>query len=358
MSAVLLALGSMGAVVALGWFTQARRLLPAQAREVLAAVSFTLAAPCLLFVTLARTDLATVVSRPALVTWGTTAALALVVAVLARAAVRLPWRPAIMTTLAGSYVNAGNIGIPLAVYLFGDALAVVPTLLFQLLVLAPVAFAALDRAAGQAALDPAAGPTPESAAGPATGPGRPRRPRGGVLLVALRNPVTLGTLAGVVASLLGWAVGHRLPEAVLAPFDLLGAAAPPLALLTFGMTLALPRPGTDAAGASSSGAGVLAAAALDADGVPATRERWVVLLVVLARNVLHPLLAWVVGRAVGLDGGALAVVVTMAALPTAQNVVVYATRYRCFEGPVSRACLATTAVCVPVLVIIGALLPA
>ena len=47
-------------------------------------------------------------------------------------------------TLASSYVNAGNLGLPLAVYLLDDAVAVVPTLLFQLLVLAPVAFAVLD----------------------------------------------------------------------------------------------------------------------------------------------------------------------------------------------------------------------
>ena len=92
--------------------------------------------------------------------------------------------------------------------------------------------------------------------------------------------------------------------------------------------------------------------------MPPGRERWAVLLAVLARNVVHPLATWAVGRAVGLEPSALAVVVTMAALPTAQNVVVYATRYRCFEGPVSRACQATTAACVPVLLVIGALLPA
>ncbi|MCF4119475.1 AEC family transporter [Antribacter sp. KLBMP9083] len=345
MTAVLLALGSMGAVVGLGWLTQARRLLPSQAREVLAAVSFTIAAPCLLFVTLARTDLATVVSRPALVTWGTTAALALVLAATARWALRLPPGAAVMTTLAGSYVNAGNLGIPLAVYLFGDALAVVPSLLIQLLVLAPLAFAVLDRT------------TVDRAAVPG-------RRRGGAALAALRNPVTLGTLAGVVASLAGSALGHRIAEPVLAPFELLGAAAPPLALLTFGMTLALPRPGDaggDHAGAGRTGAGRTGADHTEEGGaavVPPGRERWAVLLAVLARNVVHPLAAWAVGRAVGLEASALAVVVTMAALPTAQNVVVYATRYRCFEGPVSRACLATTAACVPVLLVIGALLPA
>jgi len=52
-------------------------------------------------------------------------------------------------TLASSYVNAGNLGLPLAVYLLGDAVAVVPTLLFQLLVLAPLAFAVLDAATGE-----------------------------------------------------------------------------------------------------------------------------------------------------------------------------------------------------------------
>ncbi|WP_020015933.1 AEC family transporter [Promicromonospora sukumoe] len=342
---VLTAIGSMACVVALGWVIQrtgllAGRGLPrgiardgagdggAGARQTLATLSFTICAPALMFSTLASTDLAHVLSRGAAVTWITTAVLGLATAAAARWLLRLPAGPAAVTTLAAVYVNGGNIGLPLAVYLFDDALAVVPTLLFQLLVLAPLTLSALDRATA-------------SADGPATRSGW--RSMGQVFLAAFRNPITLGTVAGLLVAVVSELTGARLPEVVLLPFDLIGAAAPPLGLLTFGMTLAVPMP------------------AADADlGVAAGRGRrlvgWVIAIAVLVRNLLHPLAAWALGSAVGLDAPALALVVTMAALPTAVNVTTYATRYGVFDGVAARATVWTTALCVPVLVVIGALL--
>lgn len=342
---VLTAIGSMACVVALGWVIQrtgllAGRGLPrgiardgaadggAGARQTLATLSFTICAPALMFSTLASTDLAHVLSRGAAVTWITTAVLGLATAAAARWLLRLPAGPAAVTTLAAVYVNGGNIGLPLAVYLFDDALAVVPTLLFQLLVLAPLTLSALDRATA-------------SADGPAARSGW--RSMGQVFLAAFRNPITLGTVAGLLVAVVSELTGARLPEVVLLPFDLIGAAAPPLGLLTFGMTLAVPMP------------------AADADlGVAAGRGRrlvgWVIAIAVLVRNLLHPLAAWALGSAVGLDAPALALVVTMAALPTAVNVTTYATRYGVFDGVAARATVWTTALCVPVLVVIGALL--
>lgn len=359
MLSVLTAIGSMACVVALGWVIQRRGLLTARmlprgaargdaggagARQVLATLSFTICAPALMFSTLAATDLAHVLSRGAVVTWATTAALALVTAVVARWGLRLPAGPAAVTTLAAVYVNGGNIGIPLAVYLFDDALAVVPTLLFQLLVLAPLTLAVLDR----------------SGASPADGGARARTRSGWtsvvhVLLAAIRNPITLGTVAGLLVAVVSELTGARLPDVVLIPFDLIGAAAPPLGLLTFGMTLAVPMP-----------APVPPAPSRGSDAAPASAPWWtgrdrllvraVVALAVLVRNVLHPLAAWALGTAVGLDAPALALVVTMAALPTAVNVTTYATRYGVFDGVAARATVWTTALCVPVLVAAGTLL--
>lgn len=383
MSSVLTAIVSMGCVVALGWVIQRRGLLAghrisratkgdapsdraadgAGARAILATLSFTICAPALMFSTLAGTDLAHVVSRGAAVTWATTAALALFTAAVARWVLRLPGGPAAVTTLAAVYVNGGNIGIPLAVYLFDDALAVVPTLLFQLLVLAPLTLAVLDRSA------------PTSGPGSPTAGARRGAARSGwtsvvrVLLAAVRNPITVGTLAGLLVAVVSELTGARLPEVALIPFDLIGAAAPPLGLLTFGMTLAVPMPaltppGT-ATGAQHGSDGGPAAGPDGAPAAPASTPWWtgrdrllvraVVALAVLVRNVLHPLAAWVVGNAVGLDPAALALVVTMAALPTAVNVTTYATRYGVFDGVAARATVWTTALCVPVLVAIGAL---
>jgi malonate transporter len=386
---VLTAIVSMGCIVALGWVIQRRGLLAghrisrgtsqdapgdgaadsAGARAILATLSFTICAPALMFSTLAGTDLAHVVSRGAAVTWATTAALALFTAAVARWVLRLPAGPTAVTTLAAVYVNGGNIGIPLAVYLFGDALAVVPTLLFQLLVLAPLTLAVLDRSGS------VSGGVPGGAAAGA----RRTSARSGwtsvvrVLLAAVRNPITVGTLAGLLVAVVSELTGARLPEVALIPFDLIGAAAPPLGLLTFGMTLAVPMPALTPPGSGSGpqhGSDGRPAAGPDAAltapaSTPASTPWWtgrdrllvraVVALAVLVRNVLHPLAAWVVGNAVGLDPAGLALVVTMAALPTAVNVTTYATRYGVFDGVAARATVWTTALCVPVLVAVGAL---
>lgn len=388
MLSVLTAIVSMGCIVALGWVIQRRGLLAghrisrgtsrgtpgdeaadgAGARAILATLSFTICAPALMFSTLAGTDLAHVVSRGAAVTWATTAALALFTAAVARWVLRLPAGPAAVTTLAAVYVNGGNIGIPLAVYLFDDALAVVPTLLFQLLVLAPLTLAVLDRSGAASGGVPGSPTAGARRAGVRSGWTSVVR----VLLAAVRNPITVGTLAGLLVAVVSELTGVRLPEAALIPFDLIGAAAPPLGLLTFGMTLAVPMPALTPPGTSSgsqheSGGGPAAGpdGAPTAAATPASTPWWtgrdrllvraVVALAVLVRNVLHPLAAWAVGTAVGLDPAALALVVTMAALPTAVNVTTYATRYGVFDGVAARATVWTTALCVPVLVAVGAL---
>ena len=173
----------------------------------------------------------------------------------------------------------------------------------------------------------------------------------------MRNPITVGTLAGLLVAVVSELTGARLPDVALLPFDLIGAAAPPLGLLTFGMTLAVPMPALSSpAPGPSEGPDHAPASAPWWTGRDQLLVRAVVVLAVLVRNVLHPLAAWAVGVAVGLDAPALAVVVTMAALPTAVNVTTYATRYGVFDGVAARATVWTTALCVPVLVGVGVLL--
>ncbi|WP_208012575.1 AEC family transporter, partial [Cellulomonas shaoxiangyii] len=147
MGAVLTALGTMGAVVAVGWLLGRYRVLGERAAPVLARVVFAVATPALLLGTLAHADLRLLLSRTAAVTWASTALVALAAALVLRLVLRRGAADVTVGTLASSYVNAGNIGLPLAVYLLDDPVVVVPTLLFQLLVLAPAAFTVLDGAA-------------------------------------------------------------------------------------------------------------------------------------------------------------------------------------------------------------------
>lgn len=338
MSEVVTALVTMGLVVAAGWLIQARGWLPHGSREILATVCFSIASPCLLLATVAHADLGTLASRGAAVTWGTSLALAGVLLAIARWGMRLPAGRATITALSGSYVNAGNLGLPLAVYLFGDALAVVPTMLVQLLVMAPVAFGVLGRAADATPLPVAASRSRGDGDAPV---------RKGALASAILNPLTLATLAGLVLALLPWSI----PEGALEPFSLVGAAAPPLALLTLGMSLAKDVRMADApAGSRAEGALAAGPAGSGPAGLAAPLG-----LAIVARAVVHPALTWLVGSLAGLEGTALTMVVAMAALPTAQNVVVYANRYRCSVDVASRACVATTALCGPVLVVVSAM---
>jgi predicted permease len=100
-------------------------------------------------------------------------------------------------------------------------------------------------------------------------------------------------------------------------------------LVTFGMSSALPR----------------------AEG-EATRPRELVMVTML-RTVVSPALALILGRTLGLDHGALLAVVAMAALPTAQNVLVYATQYGRGQVLARDAGMVTTTLAVPVLLIIA-----
>lgn len=308
MTAVLTALGTLGTVVLAGYVLGRVRVLGPEATQVLAKVVFTVAIPALLVVTVGGTDLHVVLSRTAAATVLSTTVLVVLVVLVLGALWRRPAADAAVTTLAASYVNSVHLGLPLAMYLFGDAVVVVPTMLFQQLLLAPVAFVVLEAARA------------------------PGRGRGEVLQATgarmLRNPIVLATTTGLLLAALPW----RVPDVVAGPFELVGAAAAPMALLVFGASLAGRR----------------------ADGARAPRrEVW---FATLAKSLLHPALALLAGRVLGLADAELLVVAGMAALPTAQNVLVYALAYRRGEAVARDVGLWSTLLLAPVLLVLAALL--
>lgn len=307
MNSILVGFGALVAVIAVGWIAGRVRVLGDGASEVLSRLSYFVATPALLLLTLAEADPGVLVS-PALVA---TAGSAVLCGLLYAALARWRWRsrPAELATggLASSYVNAGNLGVPISVYVLGDASYVAPVLLFQVLVLAPVGLTVL------------AGSREES----------PSRSR--LLTQPLRTPVVIGCALGLLVA----ALGVRLPPLVLQPIELLAALAVPAALLAYGMSLhGAPRPAT------GDGAGRV----------------W---LAVVLKTVTQPVLAYVLGRWVaGLEGTALMAVVITSALPTAQNVFVYATAYDRGTRLARDVVLLSTVLSVPVLVTIALLLGA
>jgi predicted permease len=200
--------------------------------------------------------------------------------------------------LSSSYVNAGNLGIPVASYVLGDAAYVAPTLLLQLLVLQPIALAVLDADAHH---------------------GRLRL--GQLALRPFRNPLTVGSLIGLLLALTGW----RLPAFVDDPVTLVGHMAVPMMLIAYGIALRL-GPGLGAAG---SAAELVTTSTL--------------------KLAVQPLTAFVVASLLGVNGHALLAIVVTSALPTAQNIFVHATRYDRATTLARDTILITTVGSVPVI---------
>jgi len=144
MADVVAGLAVFGAVIAVGWLLVRTRAVPADADGVLTRVCFFAATPALLVTTLSRADLTAVLSRSTAV--AVAAELTAIVSAwcLPRLVLRRPTAEATIGALASGYVNAANLGIPVAVLVLGDAATIAPILLLQLLVLTPATFTVLD----------------------------------------------------------------------------------------------------------------------------------------------------------------------------------------------------------------------
>ncbi len=356
MGEVVSGLAVFAVVIAVGWALVRFGAVPAGSDTILTGVCFYAATPALLVTTIGGADLATVVSRATLA--GLLAeTLGIVSAWLVhRLALRRSVAESTIGALAAGYVNAANLGIPVLIVLLGDATAIAPILLLQLLVISPAAFAVLDVSTARGA-----GP------GPA------------VWTAPLRNPLLLGVVAGLVVNLTGWDAGAAASGLVANSLSTLGALAVTLMMLSLGMSLAASSPrvtrrltvarvtrlratGPGADGPSSGGGEDPGAGGSDGgvggpEGSTDRGERGAVLWVSVAwKLVVVPLLALGLGAALGLRGPALLVPITTAGLPSAQNVFMYATRYGAAK-PLARDCvLLTTAGFVPVVLLAAALL--
>ena len=319
MADVVAGLAVFGAVIAVGWLLVRTRAVPADADGVLTRVCFFAATPALLVTTLSRADLTAVLSRSTAV--AVAAELTAIVSAwcLHRLVLRRPTAEATIGALASGYVNAANLGIPVAVLVLGDAATIAPILLLQLLVLTPATFTVLDAV---------------------TRRGNPSRLA--TLTVPLRNPLLWGVVAGTAANLGGvdlkeWGGGYPAQG-----LEMLGRVAVPLMMLALGMSLAgAPRPlRSPEPDASVRGAG----------------WRSGLWLAVGWKLAVMPGLAVVVGLATGLSGAQLLTPVVTAALPTAQNVFMYASRYGAAKDLARDAVLLTTAGFVPVVLLAAAIL--
>ena len=119
MADVVAGLAVFGVVIAVGWLLVRTRAVPADADGVLTRVCFFAATPALLVTTLSRADLTSVLSRSTAV--AVAAELAAIVSAwcLHRLVLHRPTAEATIGALASGYVNAANLGIPVAVLVLG-----------------------------------------------------------------------------------------------------------------------------------------------------------------------------------------------------------------------------------------------
>ncbi|MDJ0377322.1 AEC family transporter [Cryobacterium sp. PH31-L1] len=269
-------------------------------------MAYFVATPALLFTVLSHADVSVLFSEFLAAIVCTVLVGALLYMVASRLFFRTPLAETVLGASSATYVNVNNIGLPVAIYVLGSAQYVAPVVLLQLVILAPTILAILDLAThGRASLR-------------------------SILTQPFRNPMILASLAGVVVAV----SGITLPDPVLAPFELIGGAAIPMVLLSFGMSL--------------HGQRLLQAG---------TGRKQVVVATVI-KVVLAPVIAYLFGHFVfDLGGAQLFAVVAVSALPTAQNIFNFASRYdRAFVVVTRDTVLLTTILSMPALIVVAALL--
>ncbi|MEH0108641.1 AEC family transporter [Tersicoccus sp. MR15.9] len=306
MSGVLAGFSIVWVVIGIGYLIGRSGVLGPDAQQVLSRTVFFVGTPALMLVTFGRTDLHRVFSVQLFVAAASAGIVLALYLLWSRLVLRRPWPVAIMTGATGSIVNAANLGIPIAVYVLGDAAVAAPIIVFQMTLLTPLITASLDVATAR------------------HGTSALRRIR-----QVAANPVLIASVVGIVLSV----TGVHLPDLVMEPFRLISGIAVPGMLLAFGIGLHGSRPLRD-------------------------RSQWLdVASATTSKVLVQPLVALALGSLVlGLSGRALFAVVVMAALPTAQNAYVVAARYGTAVGQTKDTVLVTTVLSVPVLVVVAAML--
>jgi hypothetical protein len=292
--------GLIGVIVLAGWVVRRWAGLPAETEPVLGRFVYAVLAPCLLFTGAATADLRLLLTEPLLVSAGA----ALVCFGLHALTTRRRERGVrIIGALVAGYTNATYIGIPVASYVLGDASLVVPIVLLQLLVITPLALTGLQlTTSGHVSVR-------------------------ATVTAPLRSPVTVAVVLGVLVA----ATGRPLPGWLADPVATIGGATVPVVLLAFGMAL--------------SGRRVLAPGP----------DRLPTFAAVVLKTAVMPAVAFGLAVLLRLTPEATYAVTVLAALPTAQNIFLYAQQFGTGVVLARDAIFLSTVACLPALLVITVL---
>lgn len=307
MFGVLEGFAAIWVVIGVGYLVGRRGVLGPHGREVLNKLTFNVASPALLFVTLAKADPYAVLGPQLVVAAVSAFAILGLYWVITRAWLKRDPAERIIGGMSASTVNSANLGLPIATYVLGDPAFAAPVILFQLAIFTPLNLSMMDAA------------TARSGSG-----------FKGVIKGICTNPMIIGSLAGLLVSVLRL----PMPEIVMTPLQLLAGASVPAMLMAFGISLVGSRPLRKAAGRRA--------------------DVWVATGLKL---VIHPLIALALAVFVfKMHGHQLFAAVVLAALPTAQNIFVNASRYDAGVTIAKDTVLLTTIFGIPMMFLVAALL--
>jgi len=294
------------ALVLAGFIAVHRGMLPMPAIPGLNAFVLYFALPCMLFRFGASTPISQLLDPGVFGVYLLCALIVVGFTIVTTLGPRIDWNNAAFGALTAAFPNTGFMGVPLLVALFGPRAAgpTIVTIVVDLVITSSLCIA-LSRLGSVDA-------SGHSGAGEAA-----RKALRGVVA----NPLPWSIILGAAFS----AFELALPKPVMATLGLLADAASPVALFTIGAVLARSQL------TSTERTPLL-------DYVP----------IALGKLLLHPLLVMLLGSAavrlgVPIDRFTLTIMVLVAALPSASNVVLLAERYGANSARLARVILLSTA---------------
>jgi predicted permease len=299
LSVVLVSVVPLFAVVFVGYFAGRLRLLNEDGVKALIAFVFNVAMPPLLFRLMAETDLAEVAQWSFLGTYSLATLIMFVTGGVA-GALLFGLRPAglVIQGFGSAFANGVFMGLPLLLWLYGEAGAVPALLIITLdVILFGVVTVLLE----------------VTSSGRASGA---HRVVGQTIRSIAANPIIMATFAGILFGLSGVA----LPGVVDRTLAFIGQAAPPTALFALGATLSLRK-----VAGNRGPAGVMVAFKL----------------------LVHPFVVWLLAtRLFGLEPFLTHAAVIFAACPVGANVFIFARHYGAGVESASSAVVISTGLAV------------
>ena len=212
----------------------------------------------------------------------------------------------VMGAAATAYVNSNNIGLPVGMYVLGNAGYVAPLLVVQMTIFTPLVLALIsdNNTTGSRA-----------------------RKVGGAIASSLLSPIVVAAFLGLIIGV----TGITIPKDIVEPIRILGGASIPMILMSFGASLTNARP----LGDPTQRPAAITATALKVVGMP--------------------IIATGLGFVCGLRGDELYAVVILSSLPTAQNVYNYAATYQRGMVVTRDTVLLSTFLALPLMLTVAAL---